>query len=343
MLKSLALLKSLRILATGEPFVKGFQGRRVNFWIVLLLIVAAQQAGLSAVAEAAVRRFHIQGDGTLRIQVGKERDARALRFRNDLGEYNAAVLTEVNRLWGIRRGEMDVDLRLLEVLDNLQERDPVADRPFVIASGYRPRRYNNDLRKKKRMAAQSSMHIEAGAVDLFFPGVSSAQVAAAARALNCCGVGYYHGKTAHIDTGPVRFWDEQTSGTEKTAPQRNAKIIASTPFDIYREGELVQVRLQRITELPVSVSSSARIVCGREGESQRTVSVELIYPKTVRREGGCYVLTDYSMVRLGRWQTPRLPRKCRKGRPVRFHLQFCAQVAPEMPATVWTNAFQFES
>jgi len=62
----------------------------------------------------------------------------------------------------------------------------------------------------------------------------------------CCGVGYYHDNSLHVDTGPVRYWDETTSKVYTNISEHNKQIMARTDLDIYLPGETVELRLARI-------------------------------------------------------------------------------------------------
>jgi uncharacterized protein YcbK (DUF882 family) len=86
--------------------------------------------------------------------------------------------------------------------------------PIVIISGYRSPEYNENLRAKGRLAAKASLHMEGMAADIQMRKGLSTKAFPLLRALQCCGVGYYHGDSLHLDTGPAR-WDETTS---KCAP-----------------------------------------------------------------------------------------------------------------------------
>ncbi|MBI2343814.1 MAG: YcbK family protein [Deltaproteobacteria bacterium] len=281
-------------------------------------------------------RFRVTGDGVLHVQRGRE--VVSVHYRQGDGAYSPEGATQLARLWGVRGHDpMRIEPRLLEALDHLQ--DHFANRPFVIVSGYRSREQNAGLRRRRLLAAQSSMHIEGGAVDLFFPGLASATVAEYARSLECCGVGYYHGKTIHIDTGPVRFWDEKTSGTEDQTPQRNAKIIARTVYDRYPRDEPVVIRLMRITEFPVVVATEWTLECGRDKTWDRVGRVRIGYRNV---SGRCAVLSDPTVAREGMWLQASTDRHCRN-KAYRLAIPFCQRTAETMPTEIVTNHFEIGS
>ena len=76
-----------------------------------------------------------------------------------------------------------------------------------IVCGYRSEWSNDYLRETTRGVAEHSQHMEAKAIDIRVPGVSTRRLDRAALALSDGGVGYYpHSKFVHVDVGPVRKW-----------------------------------------------------------------------------------------------------------------------------------------
>ncbi|MBI4366776.1 MAG: YcbK family protein, partial [Deltaproteobacteria bacterium] len=198
--------------------------------------------------------FSLRGDGTIRLRA---QGGGALHVTFRRGEvYDPAGLERINRLFGAPwQAETErVSLRLIELLDHLQ--DHFREAAFTLRSGYRSPTTNAALRARGRLAAQSSLHMEGEAVDGHFDGVSAADVFAYVKGLACCGIGYYHGREVHLDTGPPRYWDETTSGTESREPQGNAKIMVATDRDRYRSGERATLRFMRITDYPIRVPTT---------------------------------------------------------------------------------------
>lgn len=79
--------------------------------------------------------------------------------------------------------------------------------PFHVISGYRSAATNARLRQASNGVAKRSFHMYGRAVDIRVPGVSSAQVRAAAIELRRGGVGHYPGSNfVHLDTGNFRHW-----------------------------------------------------------------------------------------------------------------------------------------
>jgi hypothetical protein len=61
-----------------------------------------------------------------------------------------------------------------------------------------------------------------------------------------------------VDTGPSRFWDEQSSRVDENLSAGNARLFARTDFDRYAVGDTIRVRLHSLTIPPVRVAYEAR-------------------------------------------------------------------------------------
>jgi len=78
-----------------------------------------------------------------------------------------------------------------------------------IVCGYRTPSTNHFLRTRSASTgvAEHSQHMQAKAIDIRVPGVSTAKLRNAALSLNEGGVGYYPvSQFVHVDVGPVREW-----------------------------------------------------------------------------------------------------------------------------------------
>jgi len=191
--------------------------------------------------------FFIMGSGKIALRNIHTGSSVKTDYRHGENEYDEKNLKKINALYG-----GPISLRFLELLAYLQ--DHFNGALIQILSGYRSPHENEGLRKKGRLAALSSMHKEAAAADLKLAGVDPTKVRDFLMALHCCGVGYYHGKHVHVDTGPSRWWDEKTSGTEKTEPQENEKIILLTQKDIYLPHEKIVFDFARVSDYPIGIS-----------------------------------------------------------------------------------------
>jgi len=100
-----------------------------------------------------------------------------------------------------------LDPRLYDILEALTQQVGRPDSEIDIVCGYRTAASNAALRERTAGVARNSLHIQAEAIDLRMPGVSTEKLREAALALHRGGVGYYpHSDFIHVDTGRVRQW-----------------------------------------------------------------------------------------------------------------------------------------
>jgi uncharacterized protein YcbK (DUF882 family) len=107
-----------------------------------------------------------------------------------------------------RTGDVkEYDLREFDLLHDLMVKLGRPEGEVDIVCGYRTPWSNNYLREHGHGVAEHSQHMEAKAIDIRIPGVSSADVRDAALSLGRGGVGYYaQSDFVHVDVGRVRRW-----------------------------------------------------------------------------------------------------------------------------------------
>ena len=99
------------------------------------------------------------------------------------------------------------DPRLFDLLRDLTEAVGRPEAEIEVVCGYRTPETNHMLRRRSRRVAKHSLHMEAMAIDIRVPGVSTKELRNAALDLHRGGVGYYHRHAfVHVDVGPVRKW-----------------------------------------------------------------------------------------------------------------------------------------
>lgn len=94
---------------------------------------------------------------------------------------------------------------LHEVLTKLGRPNAVID----VVCGYRTPWSNNFLRTRSAVTgvAKNSQHMQAKAIDIRIPGVTTRTLRDVALSLRAGGVGYYPiSQFVHVDVGPVRQW-----------------------------------------------------------------------------------------------------------------------------------------
>ena len=107
-----------------------------------------------------------------------------------------------------RTGEVKhYDPRLFDILSELTSAVGRPGAEIEIICGYRSSGSNEFLRSRSSGVARNSLHIQAHAIDIRIPGVSTLALRDAALALGQGGVGYYpRSGFVHVDTGRVRTW-----------------------------------------------------------------------------------------------------------------------------------------
>jgi uncharacterized protein YcbK (DUF882 family) len=107
-----------------------------------------------------------------------------------------------------RTGDVkDYDVKEFDLLHDLLVKLGHPDGEIDIVCGYRTPWSNNYLREHGHGVAEHSQHMEAKAIDIRIPGVSSAEVRDAALSMGRGGVGYYaQSDFVHVDVGRVRRW-----------------------------------------------------------------------------------------------------------------------------------------
>lgn len=294
------------------------------------LILACLGAGPELGAKE-MNRFAYSGDGVLQL------NGQSIVFRQVDGSYNTAGLKKIHIIFGAPFGDPaeQLSLRFLEILDYVQ--DHFGGGSYSLKSGYRSPNSNQKLRNQGKLAAQSSMHIEGAAADMMLQGTNSSEVFDFVKYLDCCGIGWYHSKHFHIDTGPSRYWDETSSKTEDKTPQQNEKIILQPDFDRYRAGEEIALKFMRVSEYPIGVPASFDLVKLENGQATDTQKLPVLF-KDSPAPSACQILESRSQARN---LSVRLPQKNLKPGSYAIRVSFCERYAYEkMPAEILTRSFQ---
>lgn len=125
------------------------------------------------------------------------------------GRHQSNALEQLNHVLRDHRTDdvYPIDPDLLDVLHDLHARLHTGE-PFHVVSGYRSPKTNAGLRTKSSGVARKSFHMKGMAIDIRVPGVDTAALTKAARAMRAGGVGYYRKSGfIHLDIGPVRNWN----------------------------------------------------------------------------------------------------------------------------------------
>jgi len=99
------------------------------------------------------------------------------------------------------------DPQVFDLLHDLTAKVGKPDAEINVVCGYRTPWSNEFLRSHGHGVAQHSLHMQAMAIDIRVPGVTTAELRNAALALHRGGVGYYaSSQFVHVDVGRVRRW-----------------------------------------------------------------------------------------------------------------------------------------
>jgi uncharacterized protein YcbK (DUF882 family) len=109
------------------------------------------------------------------------------------------------------------DARVFDILSDLMESVGHSGSEIDVVCGYRTPSTNQSLRTHTSGVSKNSLHMQAQAIDLRIPGVSTLTLRKAALALRRGGVGYYpHSDFIHVDAGRVRQWCFECSAGENS-------------------------------------------------------------------------------------------------------------------------------
>lgn len=101
----------------------------------------------------------------------------------------------------------EYDPRVFDLLHDLTLAIGRPDAEIDVVCGYRTAWSNEYLRSHGHGVATHSLHMQAMAIDIRVPGVSTSKLRDTALALHRGGVGYYAASNfVHVDVGRVRRW-----------------------------------------------------------------------------------------------------------------------------------------
>jgi uncharacterized protein YcbK (DUF882 family) len=294
--------------------------------IALLLLVFAPRILL---AGPDMARYFFEGDGTIKLSGSKTSKGGTFVYRSEKDGYDLKTLDAINEVFGLKTAPDEfIHPRLISLLDYLQ--DELKGGVITITSGYRSPTYNDGLRKKGKLAAKTSMHIEGMAADIDMDGVDGKTLWEFVRKLDCCGAGYYQGKGIHVDVGPSRFWDEKTTGVEKDLGSRNKLVMLRTNFDYYKKGERIYTTLGRITDYPIGIKPNVTL----ENSKGTTLETLPIDRKDLKEKNGCVGIPNRAAARSIEFD---LPEKFKSDDKIAVRMEFCEKAFPEMPDSILSN------
>lgn len=168
-------------------------------FVLMLSLVAKESAAGRPVspAERRLRLFH--------THTGERID---IVYRRDDAYLDDALAKLDHFLRDHRTGqELHYDPHLFDLLADLTAAAGKPDAEIAVVCGYRSPWSNEFLRARTAGVARHSLHMQARAIDIRLPGVSTRDLRSAALSLHRGGVGYYpRSGFIHVDTGRVTQW-----------------------------------------------------------------------------------------------------------------------------------------
>jgi len=175
----------------------------------LLLLMLISACGL--VCPAAAKTEHqaaVSSPYELRFFHTHTGESLDIVYRDGNG-YDQESLERLNHyLRDHRTGDVRAyDPRVFDLLHDLTASLGNPNLEIDVVCGYRTPWSNEYLRTHGHGVALHSLHMQAMAIDIRIPGISTARLRDAAMALHRGGVGYYAASNfVHVDVGRVRYW-----------------------------------------------------------------------------------------------------------------------------------------
>jgi len=179
---------------------------RWNFLRLLSVILFSMVA--TAVSSATLPTLSAEPAYRLRlfqVHTGERLD---IVYRNG-DRYDREALARINQyLRDYRTGDVrEYDPHVLDLLHDLEASLGRPNGEIDVLCAYRTARTNEYLRTHGHGVARHSLHMQAMAIDIRVPGVSTTELRDAALALHRGGVGYYAASGfVHVDVGRIRRW-----------------------------------------------------------------------------------------------------------------------------------------
>jgi uncharacterized protein YcbK (DUF882 family) len=307
-------------------------------WLLGALVLTLYFGGPSLAQDHTAKRFFYAGDGYLRLISEKNGKSFSGGFRNEDGYPDEKAYRHISAVFGVpnaSHGKL-ISMRLIEFMDFLEDQLGGGEALITLTSGYRAPEYNTTLRKKGALAAKASLHQYGMAADFIMEGVPSKRVWEYVRSLGFGGTGFYHGRTVHVDVGPARFWDENSSGVGTGLSDDNKLVGLVTDFDIYGSGEPVILTFIRMTAFPIRLGTKFTLVSMQQASGDVLSSVVFTPAGVEGAHDECVQFSNIKQMASLRWS---LPPTLMPGR-YRVAATMCDSGRDQMPTRILTPEFQ---
>ncbi len=298
---------------------------KIILFLLSLSVLMSCMPDVNVSAAAAPKdRFFLMGSGVLHLEnLRNNRDARVELLTGN-GQISESALDTVDRVFGfptVAKGE-HISPRMLFMLSYFA--DLIAPgKKIYIESAYRSPEYNEQIRKQGANAARTSTHMDGMALDFRIDGVNGKELWETIRAMKCCGVGHYGGRTIHLDDGRPRFWEAASSGTGTTEPDCNRNIYLSTLYDRYTPKENLRLSLSGISTFGFGVRNTAELL---QAGNPTATAIQLPLQAGI----GDAPCLQFNNRKATRFLSTSLPATLPAGRYL-VQLEFCQKPFPQMP------------
>ncbi|MBX7148937.1 DUF882 domain-containing protein [bacterium] len=277
----------------------------------------------------ANERFLYTGDGNLTVKNSHSGASASLNYRDATGRLSPQAQAAFNKVWNVP-APFNVAPRLISLLDYVQDKY-LKGAPLVIDSGYRSPTHNENLRKKGKLAGQTSYHIEAMAADLGIDRKTSQKIWEELREFKYGGVGFYGSGELHVDSGKPRFWDAATALPKDKSPPENRNIYLNVDYDVYQSGENVKLTFTGVSDFPFGVKRQMSLLRGGKKEK-----IEPLY-KSVS-SGDCVVIQNRTEAH---GITLQLADDLKNGE-YEIEAEFCDPKTQKMPEKIFSRVFKID-
>lgn len=302
---------------------------------IILIVISSIVLPHVAAANGPSRYFY-SGDGNIHLSNARNGASFKGIYRRGDGTYDEKALARINRTFSAVYGQpiSEMSIRFIEFLDYLEDNLSPGAR-IAILSGYRSPTYNTGLRSAGRLAAKASLHQYGMASDIQIQGVPSERVWNFVKGLGFGGAGFYHGANVHVDVGPARSWDEETSGVGTDISDDNKLIDIVTDKDIYKPGEDITMRFTRMTIFPIGVDPTFELEEKKPDGTWKAVR-EIAPAMKISSAGGCPQFASIGDMMGIRWTLPADVKESSH----RIRALFCGARPETMPQEIRTPEFR---
>lgn len=291
---------------------------------------------VSLATSAYAQRFFYHGDGSFTLKNIHTGQTFQAHYLNAQGEFDPQVLQKLNQLFGVPAQRIDegVSLRLISLIDYMEDHY-AKGKVIEMNSAYRSPKYNELLREKGRTAGKTSYHLYAMAADLHFPGANHKQIWEDIRHLDYCGIGYYSGKTIHVDSGKPRFWTTETALPKGSEKPLNKNIYLSSEYDTYQPGETMRLFLSAISDFPFGIQTKMVV----KNDDKKLLTIKPLF-NSKKAEDKCLKVTNLKEARHITWEIPNKSSKLPFNQDLTIELSFCNPVYENMAQSIESRKFQ---